>query len=67
MLSVVGRGVAVNPDSALRQEARRQGWQIRDFRTGRKAARIAVPSTVAAGVIAGAVRAGLAARRRRAQ
>lgn len=64
MLSVVGRAVAVNPDSALRQEARRRGWPVRDFRTGRKAVRIAVPSTVAAGVVAGAVSAGLAARRR---
>lgn len=65
MLSVVGRAVAVNPDSALRQEARRRGWEIRDFRTGRKAARIAIPSTVAAGVLAGAISAGLAVRRRR--
>lgn len=65
MLSVVGRGVAVNPDSALRQEARRRGWEVRDFRTGRKAIRIAVPSTVAAGMLAGAISAGLAVRRRR--
>ncbi|MEO9239525.1 MAG: HAD-IB family hydrolase, partial [Jatrophihabitantaceae bacterium] len=43
MLSLVGRPVAVNPDSALRDEARRRGWEIRDFRTGRKAARIGVP------------------------
>lgn len=65
MLSVVGRAVAVNPDSALRQEARRRGWEIRDFRTGRKAARIAIPSTVAVGMLAGAIGAGLAVRRRR--
>ena len=32
-----GTGVAVNPDSALRDVARERGWQIRDFRTGRKA------------------------------
>lgn len=65
MLCVVGRAVAINPDAALRHAARLRGWEVRDFRTGRKAARIAVPSTVAAGLLAGAVTAGLAARRRR--
>ncbi|MBO4209709.1 HAD family hydrolase [Micromonospora echinofusca] len=65
MLSSVGRAVAVNPDSVLLREARLRGWQVRDFRTGRKAARIAVPSTAAAGLLAGAVTAGLALRRRR--
>ncbi|MFK3985481.1 HAD family hydrolase [Micromonospora sp. NPDC050397] len=65
MLGSVGRAVAINPDNALRQTARLRGWEVRDFRTGRKAARIAVPSTVAAGVLAGAVTAGLAVRRRR--
>ena len=44
MLSLVGRAVAVNPDSALRAEAKRHGWEIRDFRTGRKAARIGIPA-----------------------
>ena len=44
MLSLVGRAVAVNPDPGLRAEARRRGWEIRDFRTARKAARIGVPS-----------------------
>ena len=44
MLSMVGHAVAVNPDSALRREARERGWEIRDFRTGRKAAKIAVPA-----------------------
>ena len=43
MLRLVGRPVAVNPDSALRAEARDRGWEIRDFRTGRKAARVGVP------------------------
>nr|MDT0658297.1 HAD-IB family hydrolase [Micromonospora sp. DSM 115978] len=64
MLSAVGRAVAVNPDSVLLHEARSQGWPVHDFRSGRRAARIAVPSTVAAGLLAGAVTAGLAARRR---
>jgi HAD superfamily hydrolase (TIGR01490 family) len=64
MLSVVGTAVAVNPDTALREVARRRGWEIRDFRTGRKAARIGVPSVLGAGALAGAVAAGLAYRRR---
>jgi HAD superfamily hydrolase (TIGR01490 family) len=64
MLSVVGTAVAVNPDSDLRDLARARGWQIRDFRTGRKAARIGVPSVLGAGAVAGAVVAGVAYRRR---
>ncbi|HEY2765260.1 MAG TPA: HAD-IB family hydrolase [Pseudonocardiaceae bacterium] len=64
MLSVVGTAVAVNPDTDLRETARARGWQIRDFRTGRKAARIGVPSALGAGAVAGAVAAGLAYRRR---
>jgi HAD superfamily hydrolase (TIGR01490 family) len=44
MLSVVGTAVAVNPDPSLRDTARKRGWEIRDFRTGRKAAKIGVPS-----------------------
>jgi HAD superfamily hydrolase (TIGR01490 family) len=64
MLSVVGTAVAVNPDQGLREAARKRGWEIRDFRTGRKAARIGVPSVLGAGAVAGAVAAGLAYRRR---
>nr|WP_167442178.1 HAD-IB family hydrolase [Amycolatopsis niigatensis] len=64
MLSVVGTAVAVNPDSGLREVARARGWEIRDFRTGRKAARIGVPSVLGAGAVAGAVAAGMAYRRR---
>ncbi|SCL14295.1 HAD family hydrolase [Micromonospora inyonensis] len=65
MLSAVGRAVAVNPDGMLLRTARERGWEIRDFRTGRRAARIAVPSTAAAGLLAGAVSAGVALHRRR--
>jgi HAD superfamily hydrolase (TIGR01490 family) len=64
MLSTSGTAVAVNPDPGLRELARKRGWEIRDFRTGRKAARIGVPSVLGAGVLAGAVAAGLAYRRR---
>jgi len=64
MLSAVGTAVAVNPDSGLRDVAKERGWQIRDFRTGRKAAKIGVPSVLGAGAIAGAVAAGIAHRKR---
>ncbi|MDM4720960.1 HAD-IB family hydrolase [Micromonospora sp. WMMA1363] len=65
MLSTVGRGVAINPDAVLLREARQRGWEVRDFRSGRRAVKIAVPSTAAAGLVAGAVTAGLALHRRR--
>ncbi|MGH3826737.1 MAG: HAD family hydrolase [Pseudonocardiaceae bacterium] len=54
MLSVVGTAVAVNPDPDLRETARTRGWEIRDFRTGRKAAKIGVPSVLGIGVAAAA-------------
>jgi HAD superfamily hydrolase (TIGR01490 family) len=65
MLSTVGYAVAVNPDSALRREARERGWEIRDFRTGRKAAKIAVPAAMGTAVATGALVAGVALARRR--
>jgi HAD superfamily hydrolase (TIGR01490 family) len=64
MLSLVGNPVAVNPDSALKRIARERGWQVRDFRTGRKAARIGVPTAAGMGAVAGGVAVGLAVRRR---
>lgn len=64
MLSAVGRAVAVNPDSALRKVAAERGWEIRDFRTGRRAVKIAAPAALGAGVIAGAVAAAVAVSRR---
>jgi HAD superfamily hydrolase (TIGR01490 family) len=66
LLSMVGRPVAVNPDSALREEAKQRGWEIRDFRTGRKAARIGIPTAVAFGAAVGGVAAGIVVRRNRA-
>jgi HAD superfamily hydrolase (TIGR01490 family) len=59
MLSAVGTAVAVNPDRDLRDIARARGWEIRDFRTGRRATRIAVRSVLGAGAVTGAVAAGL--------
>ena len=64
MLSLVGHPVAVNPDSDLKRVAREKGWEIRDFRTGRKAARIGVPAAAGMGALAGGVAVGLALRRR---
>jgi HAD superfamily hydrolase (TIGR01490 family) len=60
LLTTVGRAVAINPDSALRAEARSRGWEVRDFRTGRKAARVGIPATLGAGAVAGALGAGIA-------
>jgi HAD superfamily hydrolase (TIGR01490 family) len=65
MLSLVGRAVAVNPDSALRDEAQKRGWEIRDFLTGRKAAKIGIPAALVLGAAGGAVAAGVAIGRRR--
>jgi HAD superfamily hydrolase (TIGR01490 family) len=64
MLSLVGRPVAVNPDGELRRVARERGWEVRDFRTGRKAARVGVPAAAGMGAVAGGVAVGLALRRR---
>jgi HAD superfamily hydrolase (TIGR01490 family) len=65
MLSLTGTAVAVNPDSELRAIARSRGWQIRDFRTGRKAAKIGVPTVAAAAVSGGVVGGAIALRRRK--
>ncbi|MGH3432925.1 MAG: HAD family hydrolase [Thermocrispum sp.] len=64
MLSVVGTAVAINPDTGLRDVARERQWEIRDWRTGRRAAKIGVPSVLGAGALAGAVAAGMAYRKR---
>ncbi|MEV0535647.1 HAD-IB family hydrolase [Kitasatospora sp. NPDC050463] len=64
MLSLVGHPYVVNPDGALRRHARAQGWRVRDFRTGRKAARVGLPAAAALGVAAGATAAGIALHRR---
>jgi HAD superfamily hydrolase (TIGR01490 family) len=62
MLTLVGTAVAINPDADLRDLARKRGWEIRDFRTARKAARIGVPSALALGAAGGAL-AAIASRR----
>jgi len=65
MLSLVGRPVAVNPDTELREHARANGWEIRDFRTARKAAKVGLPAAAGAGAVFGGVMAGMAYRNRR--
>ena len=62
MLTLVGTAVAINPDADLRDLARQRGWEIRDFRTARRAARIGVPSALALGAAGGAL-AAIASRR----
>jgi phosphoserine phosphatase len=55
MLSLVGHPCAVNPDAALLQHARAQGWQVVDYRRGRRAARLglrAAAATALAGALA---------------
>jgi HAD superfamily hydrolase (TIGR01490 family) len=64
MLSTVGHPMAVNPDADLRKVAKENDWPIRDFRTGRKAARVGVPTAMGLGALAGGVAAGIALRRR---
>jgi len=64
MLSLTGTAVAVNPDTELRAVARSRGWTIRDFRTGRKAAKIGLPTLGAAAVSGAAVGGAIALRRR---
>ena len=59
MLSLVGHPCAINPDARLRAHAREHGWRVRDYRTGRKAVKIGVPTAAAAGALAGALAAAL--------
>ena len=64
MLSLVGDPCAINPDTRLRAHARAAGWRIRDYRTGRRAARVGMFSAAVAGAAAGSLAAGTAIRRR---
>lgn len=53
MLSIVGRPVAVNPDSALRAHARDNDWPIRDFRRRAQMRKAAPAVTAGLGALAG--------------
>jgi HAD superfamily hydrolase (TIGR01490 family) len=62
MLSLVGDPCAINPDARLRSYARQRGWRVRDYRTGRKAARAGLLVGAVAGAVTGAVAAGVSLR-----
>jgi HAD superfamily hydrolase (TIGR01490 family) len=64
LLSLVGNPCAINPDGKLRSYAKAHGWRVRDYRTGRKAARIGIPVAGVAGALVGAVMGAAAANRR---
>ncbi len=64
MLSLVGDPCVINPDSRLREHARAQGWRIRDYRTGRKAAKMGLFAAAVAGAATGSAAAAVAIRRR---
>ncbi|HLT60310.1 MAG TPA: HAD-IB family hydrolase [Microlunatus sp.] len=63
MLSSVGHPCAVNPDGRLREHAEELDWQIRDFRTGRRAIRLGLIGAGVVGGLTGAVTAGVAVAR----
>jgi len=64
MLTLVGDPCAINPDARLRDHARANGWRVRDYRTGRKAARAGLVTAGLAGAATGSVAAAVAIRRR---
>lgn len=63
MLSQVGNPCAINPDGRLLEHAQALDWQVRDYRSGRKAVRVGLFAAGASGAAAGAVATGLAVRR----
>ncbi|WP_329136733.1 HAD family hydrolase [Streptomyces sp. NBC_00670] len=65
MLSLVGHPYAINPDAKLRKHARQLDWRLRDYRTGRKAAKVGIPAAAGVGAVAGGTAAAIALTRRR--
>ncbi|MFZ3569866.1 HAD family hydrolase [Streptomyces sp. BH097] len=65
MLSLVGHPYAINPDAKLRKYARERDWRLRDYRTGRKAAKVGLPAAAGVGAVAGGTAAAIALHRRR--
>ncbi|WP_419997007.1 HAD family hydrolase [Streptomyces boninensis] len=65
MLSLVGHPYAINPDARLKKHAREHGWRLRDYRTGRKAAKVGIPAAAGVGAVAGGAAAAAALHRRR--
>jgi HAD superfamily hydrolase (TIGR01490 family) len=64
MLNLVGDPVVINPDGRLRDHARARGWRVRDYRTGRKAARAGLVGAALAGAATGGVAAAVTIRRK---
>jgi HAD superfamily hydrolase (TIGR01490 family) len=64
LLELVGHPGAVNPDRKLRRHAEKAGWPVRDYRTGRRAARLGLLTAGVSGATLGAVSAAIAIRRR---
>ena len=64
MLTLVGDPCVINPDAKLRAHARANGWRIRDYRTGRKAARAGLLVAGGTGAVTGAVAAALAIKKK---
>ena len=64
MLTLVGDPCVINPDAKLRDHARAEGWRVRDYRTGRKAARAGLLTAGLAGAATGSIAAALAIRRK---
>lgn len=64
MLEAVGHPVAVNPDARLRAYAKSHGWQVYDFRTGQRAARMSLKLAGVIGAIWAAQRSLLRLRNR---
>ncbi|MGW0121634.1 HAD family hydrolase [Streptomyces sp. NPDC003327] len=65
MLSLVGHPYAINPDAQLRKHAKARDWRLRDYRTGRKAAKVGIPAAAGLGAVAGGTAAAVALHRRR--
>ncbi|MYT70348.1 HAD family hydrolase [Streptomyces sp. cg28] len=65
MLSLVGHPYAINPDAKLRTYAKERDWRLRDYRTGRKAAKVGIPAAAGVGAVAGGTAAVIALQRRR--
>ncbi|MFF0425803.1 HAD family hydrolase [Streptomyces sp. NPDC004520] len=65
MLSLVGHPYAINPDAKLRRHAKERDWRLRDYRTGRKAAKVGIPAAAGLGALAGGTAAAVALHRRR--
>ncbi|MFC9795740.1 HAD family hydrolase [Streptomyces sp. NPDC057695] len=65
MLTLVGHPYAINPDAKLRKYAKAREWRLRDYRTGRKAAKVGIPAAAGLGALAGGTAAAVALHRRR--